>query len=143
MTGDRRSQHGQHTSAGPTGQLPHHRSDLGGQPDSSPLVPLQQPGELLPERPPVAPPVPAREPPHSHIQHHRPSIDGHISHGPLAPPMDMGGLDRALRAGHRHLPAAGPHPNQLALVRHIVDDQARQAREDYINKPVALDHPSA
>ena len=38
----------------------------------------------------VAPPVPAREPPHSHIQHDRPFIDGNIGHGPLAPPMDMG-----------------------------------------------------
>ncbi len=29
-----------------------HRPDLGGQPDSSSLIPLQQPRELLPERPP-------------------------------------------------------------------------------------------
>jgi hypothetical protein len=57
--------------------------------------------------------------------------------------MDMGGLDSTSRARYRHLPATSPHSDQLALVRHILDDQAGQARKHHIDKLVDLKHASA
>jgi hypothetical protein len=57
--------------------------------------------------------------------------------------MDMGGLKPTPRTRDGHQPTASPHPDQLALVRHIVDDQAGQTRKHHIDKLVDLQHVSA
>ncbi len=51
-------------------------------PDGSPLVPPQHASDLFPEGPPGASPVMAGR-----------AAYLHIGHGPLAPRMDVGGLD--------------------------------------------------
>jgi hypothetical protein len=50
--------------------------------------------------------------------------------------MDMNSLDSTSRARYGHLPAAGPHPDQLALVGDILDDQGRQPRKHGFHKIV-------
>lgn len=133
----------QHAGTGSSRRLSHHGPDLHGEANGSPLVTLQHPADLFPEGLPGASAVATGEVAYLHVHHHRPPVDREIGHGPLAPRMDAGGLDGTSRARDRHLPAAGPHPDPLALVCHIVDDQAGQAREHHTDKPAALDHALA
>jgi hypothetical protein len=80
---------------------------------------------------------------HPDVHHHPPPVEGNIGHRPLAPRMDMGGLDSTSRARHGHPRLRGTHPDQLAFIPHIVDDQAGQTRKHHIDKLVDLEHASA
>jgi hypothetical protein len=63
--------------------------------------------------------APARSPPPAARRlEHRPR-PAHTTH-------DIGGHNGTSRARHGHLPAVGPHPDQLTLIRHTIDDQAGQ-----------------
>lgn len=103
------------------------------------MIALQNPGQLFPEA--LATTAggthQAADP---HDDKHAPLVTRHIHHGPFVVAVDARRLRTAESASSRYLRCPCPHPDQLALVRHVLDDQRRKSRKHRNHKLVDITH---
>jgi hypothetical protein len=109
--------------------------------EGAPPVALQHAGQLLAEGLAAA----ARRADQAADPHHHKypaCIDGDISHAPLVITVHARRLGPAARTGDRPVRGPRPHPDPLALVRHVLHDQRRQPRKHHAHKLVKITHGS-
>lgn len=111
-----------------------------GQAVGAALVALHDAGDLFAERLPRAAEHRADQAPDPHRRHDPPSIHRHVRDHPPVEAMHPPRRLPAHRARHRIVPGPRRHPDNLALVRHALDDQGRQSRKHHTHKLIDIAH---
>jgi hypothetical protein len=63
---------------------------------------------------------------HPDASHDLPTVHRHIRHRADVIPVHLPRRHPAHRAGHQIIAGPGDHPDHLAVIRHILDDQGRE-----------------
>src|SRR5512142_2401073 len=96
-------------------------ADLAGQPHDTPLVTVQDAGNLLAERLPRAARHRAAHPADLDLHQDTVAVDGNVGRRPLVIAVHPRGFPAARRAGHGPVTGPGPAAALLARVLNIVD----------------------
>lgn len=97
-------------------------------------------GNLLAERLPRAAEHLAEQAPDPRRYDDPPSVHRHVRHYPPVEPAPTLSAPRTLGTAPETIPDPHCHRDQIALVRHTLDDQYRQPRNHHVHKLVDISH---
>ena len=121
-------------------ELACHRAELRRQPRDTPLVAVQDAGDLLAEGLHPAVQCRAVHPADPHVDQDAAAADGNVRRRPLVVLVHAGRSGAAPRAPHRSVLGPRPHADHVARVLHILDDQGRQPRKHSSHKLCHVNH---